>query len=172
MISIEMAKHQLEIYTWTQCWRGELATPSTQRLSDFFNDQMHDYCNLVGATLLTWDSGKLSEEKTFGTMSVHIKTILAVVRNIDPSPVKADATQRVQKQPAPVLIYAPPFTVEGKMHLIGGAKVFDAIDGARQNFITLTDGMLLLDRTRLMPVPADLVLVNRQWMTAFRSISG
>ena len=170
MSSIEMVKHQLEIYTWTQCWRGELSTPSTQRLSDFFNDQMHDFCNLAGATLLTWDTGKLAEEKTFGTMAVHIKTILAVVRNIDPSPVKADAMQRVPKQPTPVLIYAPPFTVEGKMYLIGGAKIFEAVDGARQNFIALTDGVMSLDQTRLMLVPADLVLVNRQWMTAFRGI--
>ena len=171
MSTIQMVKHQLEIYTWTQCWRGELSTLSTQRLSDFFNDQMHDFCNLVGATLLTWESGKLSEEKTFGAMSVHIKTILAVVRNIDPSPVKADAMQRVPKEPAPVLIYAPPFTVEGNLYLIGGAKVFDAVDGARQNFIPLTDGLMWLDRTPLMPVPAELILVNRQWMTAFRGVS-
>ncbi len=171
MNTLEMVNHHLEIYTAHQCWRGDLATPSMRRLSDFFNDKMHDFFNLSGATWLTLDKGKLFEEKTFAAMSVHQATIIAVVRTIDPSPVKADSLQRVHKQPYPIQIYAPPFIIEGNIHLLSGAQMFEAIDSARQNFIALTHGTMSLDRMPLMPVPAELVLVNRQWMTAFRAVS-
>ena len=171
MSSIEMVNHHVEIYTATQCWRGDVAMPSMRRLSDFFNDQMHEFIPLNGASLLVLDKGTLLEKMTYASVSVHVKPIIAVTRNIDPAKVGADALQRVQKQPFPILLYAPPYTIEGKLHLISGAQMFEAVDAARQNFIALTGGMLSIDRQPLLPMPAELMLVNRQWVTAFRGTS-
>jgi hypothetical protein len=168
---MEIAIHRLEIFTASQCWRGDLAIPSMRRLSDFFNDKMHDFVNLTGATLLNVNRGILIEDKTLPAVSINQQTIIAVVRSVDPSPVKADTLRRVQKQPFPIEIFAPPFIVEGKIHLLSDAQMYEAIDAARQNFIVLTDSMISMDGMSLLPLPAELVLVNRLWMTAFHAIS-
>jgi len=171
MSTIEMIHHRLEIYTATQCWRGDVNTPSMRRLSDFFNDQMHEFFNLTAATLLSLHKGIAVEEATFPAVSLHQKTVIAVVRTVDPSPVKADSLQRVQKQPFAIQVHAPPFVIDGKLHLLSGGQMFETIDAARQNFIPLTDGMISMEGMSLLPLPAELVLVNRQWMSAFRALA-
>jgi hypothetical protein len=169
MSSVEMAIHRVDLFMSDQCWRGDIATLPSRRLSDFFNDQMHEYCTLNGATLLTWDKGHLIEHETFAAMHVHMKNIIAAVGSFDPLKAKTDPTIRVQKQPVSVTLYAPPFTLQGQMHLFSGAQIFDAIDAARQNYVTLTNAMLMLDHAPLLAFPAELVLVNRLWITAFRA---
>lgn len=171
MSSMELIGHHLEVFTTTQCWRGELATPSMRRLSDFFNDKMHDFFNLSNATLLTLHKGIAVEEATFPTVSIHQQNVIAVVRSADPSPAKADPLQRIQKQPFRIQIYAPPFVIDGKLHLLSEAQMFEAIDAARQDYITLTGGMIRMEGMSLLPLPAELVLVNRRWMTAFQPLS-
>lgn len=171
MSTMEMINHRLEVFTATQCWRGDLATPSMRRLSDFFNDKMHEFFNLTNVTLLSLHKGIAMEEATLPTAALHQRTVIAIVRSVDPSPVKADSLQRVQKQPFAIEVYAPPFVVNGKLHLLSGGQMFEMIDAARQDFIALTEGMVTMDGMSLLPLPAELVLVNRQWMTAFRPLT-
>jgi hypothetical protein len=167
MSTIAMASHHLEIFTATQCWRGELTMPSMRRLSDFFNDSMHEFFNLTNATLLSLHQGITMEEGSFPSAALHQNTIIAVVRTVDPSPGHADPLRRVEKQPFPIQVHAPPFVIDGKLHLVSGGQLFETIDAARQNYIALTSGTITMDRMSLVPLPAELVLVNRQWMTAF-----
>ena len=171
MSTVETVKHRLEIFTATQCWRGDLAIPSMRRLSDFFNDTMHEFLNLTKATLLSLHKGIAMEQATFPTVSLHQQTIIAIVRTVDPSPIHADPLRRVEKQPFAIQVYAPPFVINGKLHLLSGGQLFETIDSARQNYITLTDGSISMDGMSLVPLPAELVLVNRQWITAFCAVA-
>lgn len=171
MSSIEMVSHHLEIYTATQCWRGDVTMPSMRRLADFFNDPMHEFITMTGASLLVLEKGTLLEKTTYASIALRIQSISAVTRNIDPSPGRADALQRVQKQPFPILLYAPPYTLEGKLHLLSGGQMFETIDAARQSFFALTAGMISIDRQPLLPTLAELLVVNKHWVTAFRAVS-
>lgn len=167
MSTIVMVSHRLEIYTATQCWRGDLTMPSMRRLSDYFNDTMHEFFNLTNATLLSLHQGIAMEEGTFPSVTLHQHTVIAVVRTVDPSPIHADPLRRVEKLPFGIQVHAPPYVIEGKLHLVSGGQMFEAIDAARQNYITLTGGTIMMDRMSLVPLPVELLLVNRLWMTAF-----
>ncbi len=159
--------HPIEVYTSNAAWRGDLTLPSHRRIPDYLNDALHNFFALGNVTLLGWEGGTLVEKGTFVSTFVQRQTIIALIRNVDPAPA-SDGMMRIEKVPHRIMVYAPPFTLEGNYHVIKGADLYESLDSSRLEFFVLTSGMISLDRTPLLIAPAELVVVNRRYTTGFR----
>ena len=157
--------YPVQVYTTTARWRGDLILASSRRISDFLNDAANAFIPLQRVTLETGPHG--AHQTALDAMAVQKCSVIVVIPRGDAGRTNGNNCERVLKIPHRVLIYAPPFALEGDLHLARGVYLMDALNVLRQDFLPLTDVMLWRTDGRA-PLAEGLpfVAVNRYWIAA------
>ena len=74
------------------------------------------------------------------------------------------AAHRVHKLSYGVALEVPPFRIRGIVHLFPGFEPERLLDRSNDMFFAVTDGLVVLDETRIGDVPTDTILVNRHYL--------
>jgi hypothetical protein len=157
----------VEIYTATTRWCGDLTVPSLVRVSDFLNDDSRCFLTLCRVTKANCHNGMLSEINSLDEVAINKRNALAVVLRAHPPRARGDCPDLVQKVLHRVMIYAPPFVLAGDMHRARDVSWVDALNGWGFEFFPLTDvAASWLDSHALLGEGMEFVAVNRQWITA------
>lgn len=171
MLAPDMVSYQLEIYTGLTCWRGEVNYANARRLTDLVNLSGHGYIQLERASLVTWDDQSPRTVDTFESIAISKKKAIAIVCHGCPNDAPSNATERVAKVTQRIAVYAPPFVVVGDLHTVRGAGIIATFDSSQQNFLPLTSaGVMRIDSKAELPSSRELVLINRDAITAIQSL--
>ena len=160
--------HHLEIHTENATWCGELILAAPRRVSDYLNDGACAFLPLQRVTLETSHPGAVRPQRaSLEAMAVNKRSIIVAFSNPDVEHAAGDLSDRVPRVRHRVLIYAPPFALQGDIHLARGVYLLDALNVLRQDFLAVTDVTVWwIDSPAPVATGLPFVAVNRRWIGA------
>jgi hypothetical protein len=135
--------------------QGSLRT-RIQRLTDVMNEPDVDHLVLFDATFFevgsrrVLASASVSQIQLADTLFVHTS-----------GPTESVEEMRTSKQPTRAILLAPPFTIEGQIHLPMEEALQQAVDSLSGRFIALTSAKYWAYGVAESPNLVDLLVVNR-----------
>ena len=102
-----------------------------------------------------------------GLRSIDPYDLIVVLAGEGSLPVFSDdekAAHRVHKLSYGVALEVPPFRILGIVHLFPGFEPERLLDRSNDMFFAVTDGLVVLNETRIGDVPTDTILVNRHYL--------
>jgi hypothetical protein len=82
------------------------------------------------------------------------------------------AAHRVHKVSYGVILEVPPFRVRGTVHVFPGYEPERLLDRSSDMFFAVTDGLVMLNETRIGDTPTDTILVNRHYLRRVEQLEG
>lgn len=144
----------LTLYTDSHVIRGTIATRQ-RRLTDILNQPDHEFLVIQDAIMDEFGS------RDQPIRSEHAQINLgAVLFGVSDSPVQPLPELRTPKVAEMALISIPPFRVTGRIHLLAGRSLADALDELFGRFLPVTDATFWSDRVGEPRTTAGIVAIN------------
>jgi hypothetical protein len=123
----------LTMFTDSHVIRGHIPT-RLRRLSDVLNQAEQDFIVVNNATMEEFGAKGQPDQAEFA--QVNLSTLLFAVTDdiVEPQP-----ELRLSKAPEDALIIVPPFKVVGRIHVLPGRELREALAELTGRFIPLTD---------------------------------
>jgi hypothetical protein len=135
--------------------QGSLRT-RLRRLTDVMNEPDVDHLVLFDVTFL--EVGSRRVVATSSVSQIQLADMLFVHAS---GPTESSEEMRTAKQPTRAILLAPPFTVEGLIHLPMEEELGQAVDSLSGRFIALTSAKYWAYGVAESPNLVDLLVVNR-----------
>jgi hypothetical protein len=135
--------------------QGSLRT-RLRRLTDVMNEPDVDHLVLFDATFLEVGSRRVVASSSVS--QIQLADMLFVHAS---DPTETSEEMRTAKQPTRAILLAPPFTVEGQIHLPMEEELGQAVDSLSGRFIALTSAKYWAYGVAESPNLVDLLVVNR-----------
>lgn len=165
MVDANTSAHLLTLYTPNFRWSGETLIPPHRRLSDFINDERTTALVLNQATPAAWEDGALKELQPTASIALIKRNVLLITAKAEPPAPRASQMERVPKEPFPVIVYIPPYTLAGEIRFPRSADWLHVVTVATEEFFVVTKASIWHIQTRAkLETDLALVLVNRQWL--------
>lgn len=148
----------------TEEWRLVGVMEVSGRLSDALNRR-----DAISIRDVSWGplDGSEPMSPVPGLRSIDPYDLIVVLTGEGSLPVFSDdekAAHRVHKVSYGVALEIPPFRVRGTVHLFPGFEPERLIDRSNDMFFAVTDGLVMLEETRIGDDPTHTILVNRQYL--------
>jgi hypothetical protein len=148
----------------TEEWRLVGVMAVSGRLSDALNRR-----DAISIRDVSWAPLDGSEplSPVPGLRSIDPYDLIVVLAGEGSLPVFSDdekAAHRVHKLSYGVALEIPPFSVRGTVHLFPGFEPERLLDRSNDMFFAVTDGLVMLNDTRIGDDPTQTILVNRQYL--------
>lgn len=134
--------------------RGTIHTRQ-RRITDMLNTAEHEFLVIEDATFDEFGAAGVAMRTDFA--QVNLGTVLFGVTN---EPIEALPELRVSKVQERALISVPPFTITGRIHLMAGRDLRQALDELTGQFLPVTDVLYWSDRLGEARTTAQMVAVN------------
>jgi hypothetical protein len=134
--------------------QGTLRT-RLRRLTDVLNEPSAEHLILFDATFMEVGSRRVLAGPA--TAQVQLGDALFVHANAEP---EAGDTMRMPKQPIRATLLAPPFTIEGEIHLPFENELHQALDGFGGRFVPVTKARYWAYGVAESPNYVDMLAVN------------
>ncbi len=144
----------LTLYTDAYIVRGSLATRQ-RRLSDILNLTEEGFLVLADAAFERFGKPGLTRRAPFA--QVNLSAVLFAVADAPTTPVPELRTPKV---PETALISIPPFEVTGRIHLMPGRGLREALQELLGRFIPVTDATFWSDLVGEPPQTVSMIAVN------------
>jgi hypothetical protein len=135
--------------------QGSLRT-RLRRLTDVMNEPDVDHLVLFDVTFLEVGSRRVVASSSVS--QIQLADMLFVHAS---GPTEASEEMRTAKQPTRAILLAPPFTVEGQIHLPMEEELGQAVDSLSGRFIALTSAKYWAYGVAESPNLVNLLVVNR-----------
>ena len=145
----------LTVVTQNLIIQGSLRT-RIQRLTDVMNEPDADHLVLFDATFFEVGSRRVVASSSIS--QVQIADMLFVHTS---GPTGSTEEMRTSKQPTRAILVAPPFTIEGLIHLPMEEELQQAVDSLTGRFVALTNAKYWAYGVAESPNLVDLLVVNR-----------
>lgn len=126
-----------------------------RRITDMLNTAEHEFLVIEDATFEEFGAAGVAIRADFA--QVNLGTVLFGVAN---EPVEALPELRVSKVQERALISVPPFTITGRIHLMAGRDLRQALDELTGRFLPVTEVLYWSDRLGEARTTAQMVAVN------------
>lgn len=148
----------------TEEWRLVGVMEVSGRLSDALNRR-----DAIAIRDVSWGplDGSEPMSPVPGLRSIDPYDLIVVLTGEGSLPVFSDdekAAHRVHKLSYGVALEIPPLRVRGTVHLFPGFEPERLLDRSNDMFFAVTDGLVMLDDTRIGDDPTHTILVNRQYL--------
>lgn len=144
----------LTLYTDSHVVRGSIATRQ-RRLTDILNQPEHEFLVIQDAVMDEF--GSRDQPLRADHAQINLGAVLFAVSD---SPVQALPELRTPKVAEYALISIPPFRVTGRIHLLAGRPLDDALDELFGRFLPVTDATFWSDRVGEARTQAAMVAIN------------
>lgn len=144
----------LTLYTDSHVIHGTIATRQ-RRLTDILNQPDHEFLVIQDAILDEFGSRDQPIHAEHAQINLG-----AVLFGVSDSPVQPMPELRTPKVAEMALISIPPFRVTGRIHLLAGRSLADALDELIGRFLPVTDATFWSDRVGEPRTNAAVVAVN------------
>ena len=145
----------LTVVTSSLIIQGSLRT-RLRRLTDVMNEPDVDHLVLFDVTFLEVGSRRVVASSSVS--QIQLADMLFVHAS---GPTESSEEMRTAKQPTRAILLAPPFTVEGQIHLPMEEELGQAVDSLSGRFIALTSAKYWAYGVAESPNLVDLLVVNR-----------
>lgn len=142
------------MFTDSHVIRGHIAT-RLRRLSDVLNTAEDDFIVVANATMEEFGARGQPDRADFA--QVNLSTLLFAVAD---SIVEPQAELRLVKSQEEALVIVPPFKVVGRIHVLPGRDLREALAELTGRFIPVTDGFYWSETLREPRTSAPFVAVN------------
>lgn len=126
-----------------------------RRITDMLNTAEHEFLVIENATFEEFGAAGVAIQADFA--QVNLGTVLFGVAN---EPVEALPELRVSKVQERALISVPPFTITGRIHLMAGRDLRQALDELTGRFLPVTEVLYWSDRLGEARTTVQMVAVN------------
>lgn len=144
----------LTLYTDSHVIRGTIATRQ-RRLTDILNQPDHEFLVIQDAIMDEFGSRDQPIQAEHAQINLG-----AVLFGVSDSPVQPLPELRTPKVAEMALISIPPFRVTGRIHLLAGRSLADALDELIGRFLPVTEATFWSDRVGEPRTTAAIVAVN------------
>ncbi len=135
--------------------QGSLRT-RLRRLTDVMNEPDLDHLVLFDATFLEVGSRRVVANSSVSQIQLADMLFVHTSR-----PTESGDEMRTAKQPTRAILLAPPFTIEGQIHLPMEEELGQAVDSLGERFVALTSAKYWAYGVAESPNQVDLLVVNR-----------
>jgi len=146
---------QLTLVTSSLIIQGSVRT-RLQRLTDVMNEPDMDHLVLLEATFM--EAGSRRVVASAGVAQVQLADMLFVHTS---GPTESSQEMRTPKQPTRAILLAPPYTIEGQIHLPMEEELQQAVDSLRDRFMAVTNAKYWAYGVAESPNQVGLLVVNR-----------
>ncbi len=150
----ETNQAHLTLYTDSHVVRGTVATRQ-RRLTDILNQAEHEFLVIYDATMDEFGSRDQPLRSEYA--QINLGAVLFAVSDAPIEPLPELRTPKVAEQ---ALISIPPFRITGRIHLMPGRPLDDALEELLGRFIPATDVVFWSDRVGEPRVQAQMVAFN------------
>jgi hypothetical protein len=126
-----------------------------QRLTDVLNEPSAEHLILFDATFMEVGSRRVLAGPSVA--QVQLADVLFVHANTETD---ASTTLRMPKQPIRATLLAPPFTIQGEIHLPFEAELHQALDGFGGRFVAMTKARYWAYSVAESPIYVEMLAVN------------
>jgi len=156
--TVVSAEHrvQLTLYTDAYVARGTIGTRQ-RRVTDILNQADEGFIVLADVTLEEF--GNRSQRLTAPFAQINLAAVLFAVAD---APVEPVPELRTPKVPESALITIPPFKVTGRIHLMPGRDLREALKELIGRFLPVTEAAFWSDTVGEARKTATMVAVNHQ----------
>jgi len=144
----------LTLYTDSHLVRGTISTRQ-RRLTDILNQAEHEFLVIQDAVMDEF--GSRDQALRADHAQINLRAVLFAVSD---SPVQPMPELRTPKVAELALISIPPFRVTGRIHLLAGRPLDDALDELLGRFIPVTDATFWSDRVGEPRTRVAMVAIN------------
>jgi hypothetical protein len=134
--------------------QGTLRT-RLHRLTDVLNEPSAEHLILFDTTFMEVGSRRVLAGTA--TAQVQLSDVLFVHANAE---IEAASTMRMAKQSVRAIILAPPFTIEGEIHLPFESELHQALDGFAGRFVPVTKARYWAYSVAESPNYVDMLALN------------
>ena len=127
-----------------------------QRLTDVVNEPDMDHLVLFDATFFEVGSRRVVVSSSISQIQFADMLFLHTS-----GPTESVQEMRTSKQPTRAILLAPPFTIEGQIHLPMEEELQQAVDSLRDRFMAVTSAKYWAYGVAESPNQVDLLVVNR-----------
>ena len=149
-----LLEHYLTLVTESHIVRGTIHS-RLRRLSDVLNQAEYDFLVVRNASLEELGEGGVAARAKYA--QVNLNSLLFAVAD---TVVDSQPEMRLQKAPEDALIVVPPFKLLGRIHVLSGSELFQALSELTGRFIPLTDTTYWSDTLGTTPARAPMVAFN------------
>jgi hypothetical protein len=148
-------KLTLMLFTDSHVIRGFVDT-RLKRLSDVLNQAEHDFLVVSNATMEEFGTkGQPTLHAEFAQVNLNTLLFAATDSIVEPQP-----EMRLVKSPEDALIVVPPFKIVGRIHVLPGRDLREALSELTGKFIPVTDASYWSDALGEPKVQASFVAFN------------
>jgi hypothetical protein len=127
-----------------------------QRLTDVMNEPDMDHLVLFDATFFEVGSRRVVADSSIS--QIQLADMLFVHTS---GPTQSGQEMRTPKKPTRAILLAPPYTIEGLIHLPMEEELQQAVDSLRDRFMPVTNAKYWAYGVAESPNVVDLLVVNR-----------
>ena len=127
-----------------------------QRLTDVMNEPDMDHLVLFEATFMEPGSRRIVASASVS--QIQLEDMLFVHAS---GPTESGQELRTPKQPTRAILLAPPYTIEGQIHLPMEEELQQAVDSLRDRFLPVTNAKYWAYGVAESPIEVDVLVVNR-----------
>ena len=149
-----LLEHYLTLVTDSHIVRGTISS-RLNRLTDILNQAEYDFLVVRDASLEELGEGGVAARAKVAQVNLSSLLFGVADSTIDPQP-----EMRLPKAPEDALIVVPPFKLLGRIHIIQGPELFDALTELTGRFIPLTQASYWSDTAGVPRTDAPMVAFN------------
>jgi hypothetical protein len=160
----------VRVYTASLCCWGELALPPEARAVEFLNDAARRFFLLQQAQVTGGDVPGLGAQKTAGDILINRANVIVVVIPAGTVPLPTKAPDEIVQASERIVLYAPPYEIEGDVQRHPLAQLADVLSAASGDLLAVENDAIRAGGAAFKRSNLHWAVVNRHAIHALRSL--